>query len=414
MLNPILSLLLSGGLVLFFRFLNKKHKPPILGIYQQANKTYWIKFIVMYIFLRVKQLINYLKRLLAVERGESDDGTVHVHSYDANLEEKYNLGEYSKSIDGVYFNGMTKHGDAIICGLARRPNNVCDAFLYLKVKGQDLLLSPSLPDTHLDQSRSEQNQYSVRGISVNNFIPMRTWVVSYKGEMKPRNDPDKRVKVETHLTWSANFGPFEYNTHMSPRSVADDLAREQWSSDYFKLVKQLHQTHYEQMGFITGSVSIDGKAYEVNMPCVRDRSFGPLREWKNFHRYVYHFIFLENGDCMAVGSVSQPTIMSHLTIGYFCRKSDQAVLPIDSSDFYLYQHGEHQILPKDYAFTFKAGGESYVVQVLVNDEDTFYIGKERESKFYERWSSVEVNGVKGCACVEWQYNNVNTQKLNTK
>lgn len=44
-----------------------------------------------------------------------------------------------------------------------------------------------------------------------------------------------------------------------------------------------------------------------------------------------------------------------LTIGYLCRKSDQAVLPVESSDFHLYQHGEHQILPKDYGFTFEAG-----------------------------------------------------------
>lgn len=52
------------------------------------------------------------------------------------------------------------------------------------------------------------------------------------------------------------------------------------------------------------------------------------------------------------------------------------------------------------------GGKTYAVRVEVDDEETFYIGKSREAKFYERWCSVEINGVKGSACVEWQYNNV--------
>lgn len=108
---------------------------------------------------------------------------------------------------------------------------------------------------------------------------------------------------------------------------------------------RLHQTHYEQMGYIRGIAVIDGKEHSLDMPCLRDRSFGnfitilflfvekyilnlkfihrivvvyiisllilgPLREWRNFHRYVYHFMFLENGDCMAVGSVSEPTVLS--------------------------------------------------------------------------------------------------------
>lgn len=119
------------------------------------------------------------------------------------------------------------------------------------------------------------------------------------------------------------------------------------------------------------------------------------------------------------------------------------MLPVDSCDFHLYQHAENEILPKDYGFVFKSGKKtyndkffllsiqlfwctevnnfvvflmianrylpgckSYAVKVKVKNEDIFYIGKERVAKFYERWCSVEVNGVKGWACVEWHYNNV--------
>ncbi|CAG5031566.1 unnamed protein product [Parnassius apollo] len=347
-------------------------------------------------------------RLLAVEFGHdlNSPENEYILQRDLNLEQKYDLGDYSQAVDGVYFNGMSKEGAAVVCGLARRPKHCCDAFLYLKVDNEDLLLSPNLSDTHLEQNTSEQGEYRVQGITIKNFMPMRAWTLSYNGEMKSRSNPEKRVKVEVALTWSAYWTPYEYDTHMPPSSIADVMAREPWSSDYFRLLKKLHQTHYEQMGFIKGTAIIDGKVHLLNMPCLRDRSFGPLRDWRNFHRYVYHFIFLENGDCMAVGTVSEPTVLSHLTIGYVCRKIDKAVLSVDSSDFQLYQHGENQILPKDYGFVFKSGGQSYAAKVMVNDEDVFYIGKEREAKFYERWCSVEVNGVKGWACVEWHYNNV--------
>nr|XP_037872718.1 uncharacterized protein LOC101746561 isoform X2 [Bombyx mori] len=352
MLTLIISTLISALIVEVFRFLNKKRKPAIFGIYQQKNKLFWPKFIFMYTILRVRQFLKYLKREHAVEVGKSGDGNIRVHEEDKKLEQKYCLGSNPLAIDAVYFNGMSREGDAVICGVARRPQNICDAFLYLKLNSEELLLSPNLPDTCLKQTESEGGEYKVNGIEVHNFIPMRTWKLTYNGSMK------------------------------------------------------LHQTHYEQMGVITGIVKVDGKQYELNMPAVRDHSFGPFRDWRTFHRYVYHFIFLDNGDCMAIGSVSQPAILSHLTIGYYCRKSDQAVFPVEWCDFQLYQHGEMQTLPKDYGFMFKAGGDIYTVKVQVDDEDVFYIGKERTSKFYERWSTVDINGVKGRACVEWQYNNV--------
>lgn len=406
MLTLIISTLISAFIVAVFRFLNKKRKPAIFGIYQQKNKLFWPKFAFMYTILRVRQFLKYLKREHAVEVGKSGDGNIRVHEEDNKLEQKYCLGSNPLAIDAVYFNGMSREGDAVICGVARRPQNICDAFLYLKLNSEELLLSPNLPDTCLKQTESEGGEYKVNGIEVHNFIPMRTWKLTYNGSMKQKSNPEEYLTVELSLTWSAQWPHFNYDSQMAPYSMATDMARESWSQDYFKLLKKLHQTHYEQMGLITGIVKVDGKQYELSMPAVRDHSFGPFRDWRTFHRYVYHFIFLDNGDCMAIGSVSQPAILSHLTIGYFCRKSDQAVFPVEWCDFQLYQHGEKQILPKDYGFMFKAGGDIYTVKVQVDDEDVFYIGKERTSKFYERWSTVDINGVKGRACVEWQYNNV--------
>ncbi|CAD0199190.1 unnamed protein product [Chrysodeixis includens] len=403
-LSLILTFLIPTGLVLVFKLINKQNKPPISGVYQQNTKFYWFKFVFMYVILTLRQLKNSWSRQNAVDTGKSDDGNIHVHQQDVALESKYNLNGNPKAIDAVYLNGVNSKGDALICGLARRLTNV-DSFLYLKINGEELLLSPVLPDTYQEQNKDEEGEYKINGLEIVNFIPMRTWKVTYNGDMKLRNNTEKKQKVKVDLIWSADFAPFNYDNQMSPKGLARDMAREKWSREHFKLLEKLHQTHYEQMGDLEGTVTIDGKETQISIPAVRDHSFGPFRDWRTFHRYVYHFIFLENGDRMAIGTVCQPAILSHLTIGYLCRQSDQGVVAVESSDFQLYQHGEHQVLPRDYAFSFKAGSQTYTIRLQVDDEDIFYIGKDRVAKFYERWCTVDVNGVKGKACVEWHYNN---------
>lgn len=56
MFTLILSFAVSALVVTVFKYLNATRKPPILGIYQQRNKGYWLKLIFMYILLTVKRV----------------------------------------------------------------------------------------------------------------------------------------------------------------------------------------------------------------------------------------------------------------------------------------------------------------------------------------------------------------------
>lgn len=105
----------------------------------------------------------------------------------------------------MYFNATSKNGATLICGVARRPNQICNAFLYLRVikkklylkhfriytnklllnqtEGGQLLLSPELPDTTLKQDTTEEN-YHVAGIRLDMVEPMKIWKIQYEGPMK--------------------------------------------------------------------------------------------------------------------------------------------------------------------------------------------------------------------------------------
>jgi hypothetical protein len=71
-----------------------------------------------------------------------------------------------------------------------------------------------------------------------------------------------------------------------------------------------HQSHYEQHGSFKGHVVINGNKYPVHLDGMRDHSYGHKREWCNFHRYVLHFITLENGARINAGVMCIPLVFS--------------------------------------------------------------------------------------------------------
>ncbi len=51
------------------------------------------------------------------------------------------------------------------------------------------------------------------------------------------------------------------------------------------LVFRAHQCHYEQFGDISGTVTVDGKEYPLDLNVMRDHTHGSTRDWRLMHRY---------------------------------------------------------------------------------------------------------------------------------
>lgn len=71
-----------------------------------------------------------------------------------------------------------------------------------------------------------------------------------------------------------------------------------------------HQTHFEQYGTLDGIVKINDKDYKIRTSGLRDRTIGAKRDWNDFHRYVIHYIRLDNGNAITVGIISMPVMFS--------------------------------------------------------------------------------------------------------
>ncbi|PVD27980.1 hypothetical protein C0Q70_10556 [Pomacea canaliculata] len=264
-----------------------------------------------------------------------------------------------------------------------------------------ILEMPNMPDTNL---QGEENKFAAGGLLLEPVEAMKTWRLSYQGKMRIKKDK-KEVNVKFILNWN-NFTPFfDFDTDMHPAMMADGIAREKWSREYFSTLQRQHQTHYEQFGILTGNIEIEGyETRRVELRGVRDHSYGNIRDWKSLHRYGLQYISLEDGSAICVGAISMPVALSRLTVGYVFHP-DGHMDAVSSSEFELYDHGEDGRPPKSLRFKFSAGGKQYDMECIVLDCPIFYMGEEWDAKIYERFCQYQVNGLKGWGISEWDYRN---------
>ncbi|XP_055551031.1 uncharacterized protein LOC129733288 isoform X2 [Wyeomyia smithii] len=315
----------------------------------------------------------------------------------------------NRAVDAVYFNGTDRNLSWIVCGTARRKNNLVNGFLYLKIAdfSDKLLVSPRLPDTCMQQTEAELGKYQAEGLDLHPIVPMQSWKIAYNGKMRFENDHSQHFDIQLEMEWTTSFSCFNFASDMDANSIARATAKELWSRQHFKNLKKYHQTHYEHYGILKGNVHIDGAKYELNLDCIRDHSYGEQRNWKLFHRYVMHFIHLENGDRITVGIICMPCTFSSLEVGFLSLSKNKVNLSISNVNMNLYRYGEQGTPPVDYAFQFYAGNKKYITKVKAAIGPEFYIGTESECRIVEQLCDFEVNGVKGWGATEWQYRNYN-------
>lgn len=228
------------------------------------------------------------------------------------IENPQPLSKHENAIDAVYLNGANSSGDHLILGTAQRPKNLLDGFLFLKLKKTNLgiLESIRVPNTALKQTDEEFGSFAAEGFKFTMLEPMKRWKLKFTGKLKESADPAKVHDVIIDADWTSNLPVFNFDTDLHPWAMAEAMAYEKLSRDYFKTLQMNHQTHYEQFGTLKGLVTVDGVEYSLNVDSVRDHSFGDHREWRIFHRYVLHFVALENGDRIHLGRICIPIMFS--------------------------------------------------------------------------------------------------------
>lgn len=88
--------------------------------------------------------------------------------------------------------------------------------------------------------------YATSGIIVKCIQPMRQWSINFDGKMKLNRQ--HLVDVRMRMQWHNIGEHFDFDTDSSPVAIARAIARESWSAEMFRRLRESHQTHYEQFG----------------------------------------------------------------------------------------------------------------------------------------------------------------------
>ena len=259
-----------------------------------------------------------------------------------------------------------------------------------------------------------ESRYAFKNMLHKDSVPLTVsktdggWQVRFAGELA-RGD-GATVFAEFDGQYSSTEPPVDFFCHMPPIRTAKAMAGEKWTKAFFAEVQSNNQVHYEQTGRLIGALKIDGKERKIDLPCVRDHSFGK-RDWAYMNNHLWLMAVNEKSQ-LNFSMVSYPA-MSILEVGNFKldnapmaymteasydraaiaagvapqslklsvtldngRKLDVSVDKADEES-YVFQDGDYTLI--EGVADFKINGEFYrgILEVGFNkDKARYYNGKE--------------------------------------
>nr|CAH7724748.1 unnamed protein product [Callosobruchus chinensis] len=399
LLINMLILSISSALlaISLFSILRKKSKQPnkIFNVYSQPGRWFTLKYYVFLFVLIVRRLkYSFLDKSHFLKPDQ--------------LDKLQPLSNHELACDAVFFHFVSQDGIYYCSGIERRQEGKCAGLIYLVLPEYGILCNEKMPSTVMDadpKSLFSMEYFGAEGISFTPLEPMKKWHVSYRGKMRQESNPQNIVNVELDGTWHTDYPWVLFEVDSPAHVLATSFATEEWSKEYFERLKAVHQSHYEQMGYFSGKLNVNGKIYELDhLDSFRDHSFGFKRDWSIMHRYIYHMLYLKDGTKISVGVISQPCTSSNLMVGYVAQNNKRVDM-IDTCDLKLYQHGENGKLPTELCFTVTANKRIYEIQVKYLLQSVHFKGRNKEARMNEMFLECIVNGMPGRGISEWHYNN---------
>nr|XP_054748523.1 uncharacterized protein LOC129254092 [Lytechinus pictus] len=376
------------------------------GIYAQPGQWYFLKrtFIYFSILLRKWRSKQSYKGRAGAGYGQLSTEVAE------DLEFVTEVADKSHAFNSVYTFGVSATGEWLVARIGLRPNGERSCWFVLGLPGIGDLVHAQYPDCVVQGDLS--SGFKAGGLTMEVVEPMKLWRISYNGLCKAgfqenikSTDERPLIHVRCSFMWSAFTPIFNFDTDLNSWHNSGNVAKEPWNREFFKKLRGMHQTHYEQYGMLRGVVKVEGHDERtLVMRGIRDHSYG-VRDWAAFYRYALHFGVLEDGSSFQVGVFSIPGYLSHLSIGYLFMPNG-VKYALTSTDISLPKLLCGNQPPDKYSFTFSIeDGRKLWVKVEVESSPVFYMGSNWEVKVHERKAKFTVSGVRGWGISEFLYRN---------
>ncbi|XP_053904763.1 uncharacterized protein LOC128848702 isoform X1 [Malaclemys terrapin pileata] len=337
------------------------------------------------------------------------------------LERLQGLACDAHALDSVYFTGFAETDKTfVITRLGRRPNGLCEMWLFLRVDGIGEFEHPVHPDMMV--SDESEKCWHGSGLMIECLEPYRRWKIKFNGRLRKgpyrhqwNEEEGELVHVKFSFHWTSFSDIFDFNLDSHPKVFAHAFALEKWSAEFFRRVKEDGEKHsrYEQWGQSIGEIEIEGHGKkEVSLRGVRSHSYG-IRNWAEIYRYVMILMHCEDGTSAHLTIVCVPATTTHLTVGYVLFP-DGKKAGIDWSNGSLAEMADDGIIRDLYQVSFTAGGQCFEVCARLDKQarPVVYNGLTGTGVFHECIADFQLNRtVPGWGLVEFYYRDATGQLI---
>ena len=235
--------------------------------------------------------------------------------------------------DSSYFYGGDKDGNAFITRMAfRGPDRLHEYWFDFFLKGHGyfgLTADPGAEGTGFQQGNLKWEPIEVGKI----------WRVTYNGMVSGRDG--KQHTCNTNLVFTGDHPIYDFAKSSDHKAIADAIAAEKWTKQFFFHMKDTHQVHYEQTGTFKGTIILDGKTFNMNMMASRDHSFGS-RNWLTWDRHYWITGVSDAGIHWTVTTIKWQ-FLGRLTAGFITAADGTTDAIVECTD--LETISKNQLLP---------------------------------------------------------------------
>jgi hypothetical protein len=250
--------------------------------------------------MSIKQSLKNRVALLMVGRQRSHDDAIET------LEAKHIDPALPFTNDSSFFYGSDVQGNAFIARMAfRGPSRSLETWFDFYITGKGFVGIKGNPG-------SEGHGFSIGNLQWEPIIIGKEWLITYQGPMEDRDGNVYEAKVE--LVFSGNEKVYDFAQSSDRKAIAGAIAREKWTKEFFIRLKELSQVHYEQMGSLTGFITLNGKRHEFTFTALRDHSYGS-RNWAQWDRHYWMSGVTEDGTSFTVTTIRYD-FLGRLTAGF--------------------------------------------------------------------------------------------------
>ena len=291
--------------------------------------------------------------------------------FDYKAAEEYVLPENADPVlnNSYYFSAHGADGESLYCRLGIRSCHSEVWFCY--VSG-----AKKYVHTRLIYETDSPLKISKRGIE---------WNVSFDGELE--DEEGKSVPVSFNGTFVSDAQPVDFFSDMPSERTAKAIAYEKWSKKFFAEVQENNQVHYEQTGTLFGKIMLFGKEREINMPCVRDHSFGK-RDWGYMNNHLWLMAVSRTGQ-LNFSMVSYPA-MTMLEVGNFITEG-KPMAYILGADYGRASVAKGSV-PATLELTLRLDGEREIKVSAKKSYETEYLFSDGAYALYEAIADFEIDG----------------------